>query len=110
VFAHAVTDLALLVTYVVVSVIGLHLLKTSAGMVVSMPFLLGLGCYGTGFALYLILTKLPLSVAFPLAAGALIVGTQLVGHMLLGEALGARHLFGVVLIVIGLAVVFPRGA
>jgi multidrug transporter EmrE-like cation transporter len=53
---------------------------------------------------------LPLSVAFPLAAGALIVGTQLVGHMLLGEALGARHLFGVLLIVVGLAVVFPRGA
>jgi multidrug transporter EmrE-like cation transporter len=109
--AHAVTDLVLLATYVVVSVIGLHLLKTSAGMVLSVPFLLGLGCYGTGFALwYLLLTKLPLSVAFPLAAGALIVGTQLVGHMLLGEALGARHLFGVLLIVIGLAVVFPRGA
>jgi hypothetical protein len=45
--AHAVTDLALLATYVVVSVIGLHLLKTSAGMVLSVPFLLGLGCYGT---------------------------------------------------------------
>jgi multidrug transporter EmrE-like cation transporter len=108
--ATAIADLALLAAYVLISVIGLHLLKTSAGTILSVPFILGLGCYGTGFAIwYLVLTKLPLSVAFPLAAGALIVGTQLVGHLLLGEALGARHAFGVLLIVIGLAVVFPRG-
>lgn len=109
--AYAGTNLALLTAYVLVSVIGLHLLKTSAGVVLSVPFILGLSCYASGFALwYLMLIKLPLSVAFPLAAGALIVGSQVTGHMLLGEALGARQAIGVLLIVIGIAVVFPRGA
>jgi multidrug transporter EmrE-like cation transporter len=107
---HASTDFALLVAYVLVSMLGLHLLKTSAGTVLSLSFVLGLGCYGAGFALwYLMLTKLPLSTAFPLAAGALIIGTQLVGHMVLGEVLGPRHMVGVLLIAIGIAVVFPRG-
>jgi multidrug transporter EmrE-like cation transporter len=109
--AHAGANLALLMAYVLVSAIGLHLLKTSAGTVLSLSCVSGLGCYGAGFALwYVMLTKLPLSTAFPLAAGALIVGTQLVGHALLGEVLGPRHLLGVLLIVIGIAVVFPRGA
>jgi multidrug transporter EmrE-like cation transporter len=110
-FPQAGTNLALLTAYVLVSVIGLHFLKTSAGTVLSVPFVLGLSCYGAGFALwYLMLTSLPLSVAFPLAAGALIVGSQLVGHFLLGETLAARHLLGVLLIVIGITVVLPRGA
>lgn len=108
---HATIDFALLVAYVLVSVIGLHLLKTSAGTILSVPFVLGLGCYGAGFSLwYLMLTKLPLSTAFPLAAGGLIVGTQVVGHTMLGEALGPRHVLGVLLIAVGIAVVFPRGA
>jgi multidrug transporter EmrE-like cation transporter len=111
VLSHTGANLVLLAAYVLVSVIGLHLLKTSAGTVLSASFVLGLGCYGTGFALwYLMLTKLPLSVAFPLAAGAVIVGTQLVGHILLGEVFGARHLLGVLMIVIGIAFVFARGA
>jgi multidrug transporter EmrE-like cation transporter len=109
--AHAGINFALLAAYVLVSVAGLHLLKASAGTVLSAPFVLGLGCYGSGFALwYLMLIKLPLSTAFPLAAGALVVGAQLAGHFLLGETLGPRHLLGVLLIVIGIAVAFPRGA
>jgi len=107
---QAGADIALLVAYVLISVLGLHLLKASAGTVLSLPFVLGLGCYGGGFALwYLLLTKLPLSTAFPLAAGALIIGTQLVGHAVLGEVLGPRHVLGVLLITIGIVVVFPRG-
>jgi multidrug transporter EmrE-like cation transporter len=110
-FAQTGISLVLLTAYVLVSVIGLHFLKTSAGAVLSVPFVLGVSCYGTGFALwYLMLTKLPLSVAFPVAAGALMVGSQLVGHLLLGETLAARHLLGVLLIVIGITVVLPRGA
>jgi multidrug transporter EmrE-like cation transporter len=107
--ARTVLDLALLTGYVALSVAGLHLLKSSAGAFVSATFALGLSCYGAGFLLwYVMLTKLPLSVAFPLASGALMIGSQVVGHVMLGEALGESHLLGVLLIVIGLALVFPR--
>jgi multidrug transporter EmrE-like cation transporter len=107
--ARASLDLALLAAYVALSVAGLHLLKSSAGAFMSASFGLGLSCYGAGFLLwYLLLTKLPLSVAFPLASGALILGSQVVGHAMFGEVLGPRHLAGVLLIVIGLALVLPR--
>jgi multidrug transporter EmrE-like cation transporter len=102
-------DLVLLAAYVALSVAGLHLLKSSAGAFLCATFALGLSCYGAGFLLwYLLLTKLPLSVAFPLAAGALMVGSQVVGHVMFGEVLGPRHLLGVLLTVIGLALIFPR--
>jgi multidrug transporter EmrE-like cation transporter len=59
-----------------------------------------------------ILRMYPLSIAFPLAAGSLVIGTQLVGWLLLGEGLTAHKLIGCALILAGLACLsyFERAA
>jgi len=104
-------ELALLLAYVLASVVGLHLLKLSGGTLLSARFVLGLGLHGCGFLIwYALLTRMPLSVAFPLAAGALMVGTQISGYFFLDEALSGRHLLGVLMILVGLAAISPDPA
>lgn len=99
---------AMLLAYVLASVVGLHLLKLSGGAVLSARFVCGLGLHACGFLIwYALLTRMPLSVAFPLAAGALMIGTQISGYFFLEEALGARHLLGVLIILTGLVVISP---
>lgn len=78
-----------------------------AELILSWPFAGGLSLYVSGFVIWLaILRFYPLSLAFPLAAGALIVGTQFVGWFLLGERLTLHRIAGVSLIVAGLAALF----
>ena len=101
-------ELVLLLAYVSASVVGLHLLKLSGGSLLSARFACGLGLHACGFLIwYALLTRMPLSVAFPLAAGALMIGTQISGFFFLEEALGSRHLMGVLLILAGLVMVSP---
>jgi len=101
-------ELALLLAYVSASIVGLHLLKLSEGSLLSARFAGGLSLHACGFLIwYVLLTRMPLSVAFPLAAGALMVGTQISGYFFLEEALSGRHLLGVLAILIGLVMVSP---
>ncbi|MDF1754660.1 MAG: hypothetical protein P1U89_17885 [Verrucomicrobiales bacterium] len=66
----------------------------------------GASLYGIGFLMwYWILTRVPLSIAFPIAAGGLAVGTQIAGHFVLKESLTYTHLVGVLLIVAGISFV-----
>ena len=98
----------LFVLYVVVSVAGLTLLKSESN-IVSVRFAMGFLLYGVGFGLWYILLKMmPLSTAFPVAAGGLIVGTQLAGNLLLREELGFLHLVGVGIIFLGVILVFSQ--
>lgn len=90
--------------YVTFSLFGLYKLKL-AQPGLNPDYLLGFAAYGSGFVLWLFVLKLyDLSVAFPMAAGSLIVGTQLIGILLLGEDYNAPKVFSVVLILSGLAV------
>lgn len=98
--------IAILVGYVLLSLAGLYTMKR-AEQIVSWSFAGGLSLYVAGFAVWLAILRLyPLSLAFPLAAGALIIGTQFVGWFLLGERLAPHRIVGVSLIVTGLATFF----
>lgn len=100
---------AILVVYIVTSVAGLTLLKMG-GPAIGLRSTSGAILYAAGFGLwYLILLRLPLSRAFPLAAGGLVLGTQIAGGLFLREPLTAIHLVGVALIVGGVAIVSAYG-
>jgi multidrug transporter EmrE-like cation transporter len=52
-----------------------------------------------------ILRHLPLSFAFPVAAGALVVGTMLTGFVFLGESIPYLHLIGAGVIISGIFII-----
>jgi len=98
----------LLVAYVTVSSSGLYTLKIANGTI-GLNFLIGLAFYGVGFLMwYGLLTRMPLSVAFPLAAGSLVIATQIVGSLFLNETLSLTHVGGIALITAGIAVIFVQ--
>ena len=98
----------LVAIYALVSAFGLYKIKVSAGPGDSALWLGG-AAYAAGFVIWLlILRSFPLSFAFPIAAGSLILATQGVGYALLGEALSAVHVIGVMLIIAGIGLVFAR--
>jgi len=101
-------NIGLLALYVVVSSLGLFALKIASGPL-SMHFAVGLALYGIGFAIwYGMLTRMPLSVAFPIAAGSLVMATQIMGYLFLDESLQLGHLGGIALILAGIAIVFAE--
>lgn len=96
------------VIYLALSLFGLYHLKTAvAGL--NAAYILGFLAYCAGFALWLLILKLyPLSFAFPVAAGALICGTQLIGLLLLREPFGPEKIAGSLMIVAGIALMSLR--
>lgn len=94
--------------YVIASAFGLYKLK-QASVVVSSTFVLGFACYAVGFLLWIvILRRLPLSIAFPVAAGSLIVASQVVGWWLLSESIDMAQILGVLLILAGASLIYAR--
>lgn len=101
-------NVLLLLLYVGVSVSGLTIVKLGQGLTDYRTWL-GAFLYGAGFLLwFVILMRFPLSRAFPVAAGSLIVGTQAAGWYVLKEGLPMWHLFGVALILAGIVVIFSQ--
>ncbi len=99
---------ALIIIYIVTSAYGLYLLKGSPGPL-STSFAIGFVAYGIGFAIWLyILMRMPLSIAFPVAAGGLIVATQVAGIWFLGEKATTLHATGVVLVLAGIVMIYAR--
>lgn len=100
-----------LLLYTILSVAGLTLLK-QANSVVSLTFLGGAAAYGAGFLIWIfvILRTLPLSVGFPLAAGALILGTQVAGRFALREPINVQHAAGILFILVGIGLVSLEAA
>ncbi len=93
---------AILVAYVAVSLAGLYHMKRAEALL-GWQFAAGFALYVAGFGMWLAILRLyPLSYAFPLASGALVVGTQLVGWLLLGETLALHRMIGVGFILLGL--------
>lgn len=72
-------------------------------------FMVGFLLYGLGAAVWLIILRLyPLSVAFPVAAGALMIGTTLTAFFLLNEQVSMTHLIGIILIGLGIAMLATK--
>jgi multidrug transporter EmrE-like cation transporter len=98
-------NLGLLLIYVAASLAGLTMIKAGSG-IMDLRMISGLVLYGVGFALWLLmLSRTPLSWAFPLAAGSLIVGTQVSGWLFLAEKMSFSHLLGVGFIVAGVILI-----
>jgi multidrug transporter EmrE-like cation transporter len=92
----------LMAAYVVVSCLGLYLIKAAEAWR-SVPFLLGVFLYGLGAGLWLVILRyFPLSFAFPLAAGGLIICTMLTGRLFLKEIISGPQLVGAALIISGI--------
>ena len=92
----------LFVVYIVISCLGLFMIKLAPSFK-SAEFAGGFFLYGLGAALWMIiLRQLPLSLAFPVAAGSLIIGTMLVGVFFLNEAVPLLHVFGAGAIIFGI--------
>lgn len=96
--------LCLSLLYATVSGYGLLLLK-QADLGFNAKLSLGGFLYGLGFVIWLwILRGHPLSVSFPVAAGSLMVATQLFGASI-GEPFTLGKTLGVLLILCGIALV-----
>ncbi len=94
--------ISLIVAYCLTSGYGLFKIKQAVGVFTS-AFWLGAFLYGSGFLLWLvILRKFPLSLCFPICAGGLLVMTQAMGYLLLGEPFSALRLFATGLIIVAL--------
>ncbi len=103
-----IINIGLFTLYVLVSSFGLFKLKSASGFL-SPDFLLGFAFYGFGFLIwYSVLTRLPLSVVFPIAAGSLVIATQVVGYLFLGETIRLVHASGIALILGGIVLIFVR--
>jgi multidrug transporter EmrE-like cation transporter len=107
---QSLAQVSVLLAYVALSIAGLTIVKSS-GFGFSLPCLMGLMLYGLGFVVWMavILKAMPLSVAFPLASGALLIGSQLSGWLFLDEELTALKLAGVAMILGGLGLVQCAG-
>ncbi len=97
---EALRFLALTISYAGVSGYGLFLMKSAAAPV-SVRFAIGIVFYGAGFLVWIgILRNFPLTIAFPAAAGTLIVSTQIFG-IWLDEPLSTTKAGALVLIILG---------
>jgi multidrug transporter EmrE-like cation transporter len=95
-------SVALFIFYIIISCSGLSMIKSSSGWR-SILFVSGFFLYAAGAVIWMIiLRRLPLSFAFPIAAGSLAVGTMLSGVFFLGETVNQKHILGAVLIIFGI--------
>jgi drug/metabolite transporter (DMT)-like permease len=92
----------LFIVYIASSCMGLFLIKAAPEWR-SINFVAGVGLYGFGAILWLVILRLlPLSLAFPIAAGGLIICTILTGKIFLHEELTALQLAGAAFIIAGI--------
>lgn len=99
---NSLRTVALFLTYIAVSCTGLFLIKVTDTWK-SATFLLGLSLYAGGAVMWMVILRLlPLSFAFPIAAGSLVIGTMLTGAIFLKEAIGIWQSFGSLMIIAGI--------
>ena len=102
---HTIYFYTIIILYALTSAFGLVKIKM-AQKLLSMDFMLGFFLYGAGFVVWLfILRKFPLSIAFPVAAGSLIIATQIFAYSLLHEEITLLQVVGAALIISGIVVV-----
>ena len=103
---------SLFICYTLSSVIGLYLVKASfVGLdgievknnLFNIKFISGVSLYILSFALWLtILSKMQLSIAYPLAVSLTIVGSIIMGFWLLHEQINFYTLLGVFFVLLGI--------
>jgi drug/metabolite transporter (DMT)-like permease len=94
-------SIIILISYVFFSAIGLFLIKSSVS-IYSTKMYLGLVMYAVGSLIWLILLRfLPLTLAFPLATGAMILGTGSIGVFFLHENFEILQILGAFFIMVG---------
>ncbi len=106
----SILKLALIVVYALMSASGLGLMKANNDQF-NLLYILGFAIYGLAFCIWLfaILPALPLSIAFPVSAGAIVIMTLLVGHFTLGEPATLAKIAGSALIMAGIALAYVPG-
>ena len=103
------TKLLVFIIYLTFSLYGLYKLKV-AEFGINVDFALGAFSYGSSFLLWIVVLRwFPLSVVFPLAAGSIIVGTQLVGVFILNEPFDHMSMIAIALILAGLVTLASVG-
>lgn len=89
------------ILYAAISSFGLYEIKIS-NLTLNYNLILGGIFYVVGFLIWLVILKMnPLSTAFPIAAGSLIIATQIIGFFFLSEGMDVRKLIGIILIILG---------
>lgn len=107
-FIDLLRPVLLLAVYVGISCGGLFLMK-AAPVWLSVQFSFGFLLYALGACLWLVILRTyPLSIAFPAASGALMVGTMLIGAFWLGERIGVGQIAGALLIFAGIVLLVPK--
>jgi len=95
----------LFLIYIGTSCLGLYLIKAAAHWK-TLIFFSGVGLYVIGAVMWMgILRLMPLSFAFPVAAGSLVIGTMLTGTILLKETITAWQIGGALMIITGIALI-----
>src|SRR5215471_11826289 len=75
------------------------------GDYLSLPFALGVAAFGLGVVLYgRALKDIPIVFAYPIQVGACVLIISLVAVGLFGEKLGVQTVFGILLVMAGIAV------
>lgn len=104
-----IVGIAIFVSYALMSCIGLYLLKSATNWW-TFKFISGAFFYILGAAVWLVILKIyPLSIAFPIASGVLMIGTTVVGYVFLKENISWLHLLGLMLISSGISVLALQG-
>lgn len=94
-----------LLLYIVTNCLGLYFLKSSTSWF-SVKFVCGAILYAVGAGMWIYILRIfPLSLAFPVASGLLMIGTTVTGYMLLNERLSTPQGAGILLILLGIAVI-----
>lgn len=102
-FLHPV---ALYIYYTVLSCVGLTLLKHSFNTAHYLGVGLGAILYAASFGVWLlILSKIALSSAYPIAIGATLLFSSLLAVIFLGETFSLLKIMGVILIFVGICLV-----
>jgi len=101
--------IVLFVGYALISCLGLYWLKSATDWW-TVRFVFGGGLYALGAGIWLVILRMyPLSLAFPIASGALMIGTTLAGYVFLGEDISWLHLLGIVIISLGISILALQG-
>ena len=101
-------NIGLILLYLLVSNLGLFLIKSNMDRVTLLGAV-GFAAYVAGFLIWLVVLKrLPLSIAFPVMSGALVLTTQFVGKYALKESLDLMQWIGVGCVLLGITIIFSR--
>lgn len=102
-WTNSIWSVSIFVIYLIASCYGLYLIKVAESWKTP-AFVVGFVLYGVGAVIWMVILRLmPLSFAFPIAAGSLVIGTMLTGILFLNESVSVWHIIGTTLIITGIA-------